>query len=245
MAFRNYVQNTAAANGAEFKKDLTKGVTHLVALNTEGQKYKFATQWNIKVVTVKWFSDSIERGMVLEETLYHPLLPQEKQGAGAWNRSLPAAKEKVPLNDSSSNPRPRKLRRIASAKLGDQNEGIWGDIVGTGFENTDLKGSRDSQPKSNGPVPSRSASVIQEAKSFASETTFPDAQGSHQQTPEIASNRQDGFLQDCYFFVSGFSSRQVCITKYCFIVSCQLTSLLRQVYCANISHSMGPSWLSL
>ncbi|KAI9928125.1 hypothetical protein ASPWEDRAFT_131595 [Aspergillus wentii DTO 134E9] len=213
MAFRNYVQNTAAANGAEFKKDLTKGVTHLVALNTEGQKYKFATQWNIKVVTVKWFSDSIERGMVLEETLYHPLLPQEKQGAGAWNRSLPAAKEKVPLNDSSSNPRPRKLRRIASAKLGDQNEGIWGDIVGTGFENTDLKGSRDSQPKSNGPVPSRSASVIQEAKSFASETTFPDAQGSHQQTPEIASNRQDGFLQDCYFFVSGFSSRQTSVLR--------------------------------
>lgn len=130
MAFREYAQAITVSNGGEFRKDLTKRVTHLVALNTEGQKYKFATQWNIKVVSVKWFMDSIDRGMALEETRYHPNLPEEQQGVGAWNRKLPPVKEKSQNSENSSNPRPRKLRRIASAKLGGQNEGIWGDIVG-------------------------------------------------------------------------------------------------------------------
>lgn len=211
MAFRNYVQDTAVAHGAEFRKDLTKQVTHLVARDTESQKYKFATQWNIKVVTVKWFTDSIERGMVLEETLYHPLVPEEQQGQGAWNRSLPAVRKRDLGNGNPSNPRPRKLRRIASAKLVDQNEGIWGDIVGTG--------SRESQQKDDSQLFTKRASIVQEAKSFASETTFAEAleqspvfQKSHQQTSEAPSHR-DGFLDGCYFFIHGFSSKQTNVLR--------------------------------
>lgn len=213
VALRSYIENTAAANGAEFKKDLTKNVTHLVARNVGGQKYKFATQWNIKVVTMKWFSDSIERGMALEETLYHPLLPAEQQGAGAWNRSVPAVKEKPSSTESSSNtsnPRPRKLRRIASAKLGNQNEGIWGDIVGTGFDNSDPKGSKTSQQKNDNSARAKDVPVIQEAKSFASATTFAEAQSeSRQQTTEPTANGPEGFLHGCYFSIFGFSSKQV------------------------------------
>ncbi|OGM48867.1 subunit of DNA polymerase II [Aspergillus bombycis] len=213
MAFRNYIQDTAVAQGAEFRKDLTKQVTHLVARDTESQKYKFATQWNIKVITVKWFTDSIERGMILEETLYHPLVPEEQQGAGAWNRALPAVREKDPGNEGSSNPRPRKLRRIASAKLVDQNEGIWGDIVGTG--------SRGSQQKDDSQLLVKRASMVQEAKSFASETTFAEPQEQsnvdkfqrpRQQFSEAASHR-DGFLDGCYFFIHGFSSKQTNVLR--------------------------------
>ncbi|KNG87333.1 subunit of DNA polymerase II [Aspergillus nomiae NRRL 13137] len=213
MAFRNYIQDTAVAHGAEFRKDLTKQVTHLVARDTESQKYKFATQWNIKVITVKWFTDSIERGMVLEETLYHPLVPEEQQGAGAWNRALPAAREKDLGSEGSSNPRPRKLRRIASAKLVDQNEGIWGDIVGTG--------SRGSQQKDDSQLLAKRASMVQEAKSFASETTFAEPQEQsnvdklqrpRQQVSEAASHR-DGFLDGCYFFIHGFSSKQTNVLR--------------------------------
>ncbi|KAE8154951.1 BRCT domain-containing protein [Aspergillus avenaceus] len=213
MAFRNHIQDTAVSNGAEFRKDLTKQVTHLIARDTDSQKYKFATQWNIKVVTVKWFNDSIERGMVLEETLYHPLVPPEQQGAGAWNRSLPAPREKPADNENASNPRPRKLRRIASTKLGDQNEGIWGEIMGIG--------SRGSQ-QNESQTPTNRASILQETKSFASETTLSEAQTSRQQQqqqppseqPLETSNSRDGFLDGCYFFISGFSSKQISVLRH-------------------------------
>lgn len=218
VAYRNYIQDTAASNGADFRKDLTKNVSHLIAWNTEGEKYKFATQWNIKVVTLKWFTDSIERGMVLEETLYHPLLPQEQQGTGAWNRSVSAIKEKAPDSGNSSGPRPRKLRRIASTKLVDQNEGIWGDIVGAGLENNELRRSTNSQPKHNHSSMTRRASIIQEAKSFASETTFADARGSRPDTLEAKPTISNGFLDGCYFFIYGFSSKQVCLATY--LVEC-------------------------
>lgn len=211
VAFRNHIQDMANANGAEFKKDLTKSVTHLIARNTDGQKYKFATQWNIKVVTVKWFNESLERGMVLEENLYHPLQPEEQQGVGAWNRSIPTVKAKAPQNENSSNHRPRKLRRVASAKLGDQNEGIWGDIVGMGFDNPDSGRSKGSQQKEGSQKLTRRESIVQEARSFASETTFAEVQGSRQHSTEATSVR-DGFLHNCYFLVYGFSSKQVCTT---------------------------------
>lgn len=212
MALRSYICNTASACGAEFRKDLTKSVTHLVSRNAEGEKYKFATQWNIKVVTIKWFNDSIERGMVLEETLYHPLLPPEQQGAGAWNRSIPAIREKTSSAENPSNPRPRKLRRIASVKLEHQNEGIWGDIVGTGFENSDPRASKTSQQKKSGPVPAKAAPVVQEVKSFASATPSVEPQSQQQQrqqAPDSAANSHEGFLHGCFFFIYGFSSKQV------------------------------------
>ncbi|RAK95235.1 BRCT domain protein [Aspergillus ibericus CBS 121593] len=210
MALRNHIQNTVTAHGAEFRKDLTKNVSHLIARNTEGEKYKFATQWGIKIVTVKWFSDSLERGMVLEETLYHPLLPEEQQGAGAWNRSLPAPKPKAPEGESQTNSRPRKLRRIASAKLGDQNEGIWGDIVGMGFDSSEPKRPGESQQRSQTLVKSAS---LQESRSFASETPFAEVQEPRPQPSEPPVERRDGFLDGCYFFIHGFSSKQTNVLR--------------------------------
>ena len=71
-------------NGAHYEGNLTKSVTHLIAARTFGAKYDRARQWGIKIVSRKWFDDSIERGMVLEESLYDPILPLEEQGKGAW-----------------------------------------------------------------------------------------------------------------------------------------------------------------
>lgn len=205
------MQKAAIENGAEFSSDLSKDMTHLVARVAAGEKYKFAIRWNVTVVSEKWFHDCIERGMILEESLYHPLLPPEQQGIGAWNRSLPKAKGKAVGADGQSNPRPRKLRRIASTKLGDQNESIWGDIVGSGFDNSQPKAFEDDQEKEDNVRAPRSGSVIQEAKSFASESPFPDAQeaGGKQPTAEAQHNRPDGFLHGCYFFIHGFTSKQV------------------------------------
>lgn len=211
MAFRNYLQETAIANGAEFRKDLTKNVTHLIAREPSGQKYKFATQWKIKVVSLKWFEDSLERGMILDESLYDPLLPTEKQGVGAWNRSVPPAPAKREQPENSSNPRARKLRRVASSKLGDQNEGIWGDIVGGGFEVAESGNSDTTHPRTGNPPSGRARPVIQEARSFASETTVSDQRDCGLSVPEEKPLDPQGFLQNCYFFIHGFSTKQVSI----------------------------------
>ncbi|KAL4868075.1 hypothetical protein BDV12DRAFT_170310 [Aspergillus spectabilis] len=213
MAFRNYIRTNAEVHGADFRGDLTKTVTHLIARSAEGDKYKFATQWNVKVVTIKWFTDSIERGMALEETLYHPLLPPDKQGAGAWNRTVPVVKPKPAEIENSSNPRPRKLRRIASAKLGDQNENIWGDIVGMGFEAAEPRPPREGRQPLNRERKSKDSPVIQIAKSFASETTFAAPSQTRERISEPAVNRRAGFLDDCVFLIHGFSSKQANVLR--------------------------------
>jgi DNA replication regulator DPB11 len=211
VPFRAYMQKTTEENGAEYRKDLTKTVSHLIARDSSGEKYKFATQWHIKVVSVKWFTDSIERGMILDENKYHPLISPEEQGLGAWNRSLPTQREpsrrdSTTTKENPMNPRPRKLRRIASTKLVDQNESIWGDIVGTGFDNNETKGSEKA---TRGPGLEASKPVLQAYKSFASETTFSEITQPHQ--PTVAAPASDnGFLHTTYFFIHGFSSKQVC-----------------------------------
>ena len=81
------ISERVTLNGAHYEGNLTKNVTHLIAARTFGAKYDRARQWGVKVVSPKWFEDSIERGMVLEETLYDPILPLENQGEGAWIRN--------------------------------------------------------------------------------------------------------------------------------------------------------------
>jgi DNA replication regulator DPB11 len=205
------MQKTTEENGAEYRKDLTKSVTHLIARDSSGEKYKFATSWQIKVVSVKWFTDSIERGMILDESKYHPLISPEEQGLGAWNRSLPTPRDSfgrtsTTTNENPRNPRPRKLRRIASTKLVDQNESIWGDIVGTGFDNNETNGTKKA---TEGPGFQAPKPAIQAYKSFASETTFSESTQPHQ-LPVAVSAKDNGFLHTTYFFIHGFSSKQVC-----------------------------------
>ncbi|RAH65763.1 BRCT domain protein [Aspergillus aculeatinus CBS 121060] len=218
MSVRNYIQDTVTAHGAEFRKDLVKSTSHLIARSTEGDKYKFAMQWGIKIVSMKWLTDSLERGMVLEEALYDLQLPSEQHGVGAWHRALPAPKPKAASGadseNPSNNPRPRKLRRIASTKLGDQNEGIWGDIIGIGFEAGDFGRSKGSQQSETRAL-RKATSGLQEVKSFASETTMAEAQESRPQPPpEPVASKDEGFLHGCYFYIHGFSSKQTNVLRH-------------------------------
>jgi DNA replication regulator DPB11 len=100
---------------------------------------------------------------------------------------------------------------VASSKLGDQNEGIWGDIVGGGF---DLTESTDSIRLKTGTASlAKARPVIQQVKSFASETTINDRRDSIILLDEELSSEPGGFLQDCYFYIHGFSSKQVSVTR--------------------------------
>lgn len=236
------MNDSAVDNGAEFRRDLTKSVTHLIARNADGEKYKFATQWNIKVVTVKWFSDCVERGMTLDESKYHPMLPEEEQGAGAWDRNayaekIQAGKKVSAAKDNPSNPRPRKkLRRTASTKLVDQNENIWGDIIGAGFSNPDTLGPKEDEPDDEDPEPPKP--VIQAAKSFASETTFNESIDSRQ-LPDTSSKGPTGFLDGAFFYTHGFSSKQVSFGHLDLL--CQRLTRLRPEFYIVTLNSMARS----
>jgi DNA replication regulator DPB11 len=209
-SFRNHLQETAVGNGAEFTKDLTKSVTHLLAHEASGRKYEVATRWKIHVVSVKWFTDSLERGMILDESLYHPLRPLALQGDGSWNRSQPDTTVKRKSLSEVDNRRSTKLRRVTSIKLGDQNEGIWGDIVGKGDAdmdtfNNETIGSEPGRPATNIPK-----AVAGESKALTDEATIRGRNGSGVVSPNESNyQQQSGFLDGCVFAIHCFRPKQV------------------------------------
>jgi len=121
-------------------------VTHLVAAAPQGKKYDYARHWKIKIVSVEWLRDSMQRGMALDESLYHPQLPVEQRGRGAVirkNQPSPSLGKRVREDDQQAEPLEtsrRKLRRVASQKLESQNDELWADIgsghTGTGQDMT-------------------------------------------------------------------------------------------------------------
>ncbi len=132
LSFRGQLQRNVVENGGEYTGDLTKDVTHLIAAKPEGKKYEYGLQWQKKVVSLKWYKDTLERGMQLDESLYNPTVPVAQQGIGAWTRrpqrsphSNKRAREETVATEPS-----RKLRRTTSARLGSQNQNMWTDIVG-------------------------------------------------------------------------------------------------------------------
>ena len=167
MTFRAQLQDRIILHGGNYRGDLTKNVTHLIANAPEGKKYQYAEQWQVRVVSLRWFKDCLDRGMVLEESLYHPTMPLEEQGKGAWNREAKAQFQqgKRPRDEILPQDAPRKLRRTASSKLGSQSENLWGDIMG---------GSFDTRPSPELPVrPSKSRPgvkpIVLEPESFVRE----------------------------------------------------------------------------
>jgi len=134
---RDQVIKLVKRNGGEYHGDLTTKCTHLIAATPGGNKYDHARRWEIKIVGQEWLADCIERGMVLDETLYDPVLPPAARGKDAWKRqtttSVVLGKRKTGEEGSveaASNK--RKLRRTMSAKLESQHEIIWADIATVG-----------------------------------------------------------------------------------------------------------------
>lgn len=130
-AYRKNIEDDVNNHGGVYRPNLTKDVTHLIAKEPSGTKYRYAIEWNVKVVGVEWLSQSLERGMILDESLYNLSLPPTERGRNAWIRRVVSTSSlgKRPLDGAAALNMPRKLRRIASAKLNSQNVGLWTDIV--------------------------------------------------------------------------------------------------------------------
>lgn len=184
--------------------------------------------WDVKIVSLKWFEDSLERGMVLDESLYDPEQPLQNQGIDAWNRSPLKPAERRPKPVATALQRPRKIRRVASVKLGGQTEGIWTDIVGV-----DKSVTGASDPPTDGTagghaLPPEPRPAIQEAKSFASDTTLFDRPRSMTQDTEILTiqvseeQQRRGIWHGRRFFIHGFTSAQVSLDPS--VLACGLKS---------------------
>lgn len=121
------------SNGGEYTGSLDRTVTHLIVYEPAGKKYMAAKRWGLQIVALQWIQDSIERGMILDETFYDPLLSPQDIGKGAWTkrelRRKPRAKRQRDPAAGVHNSR-RKLRKTASMKLNSQRENMWGEILG-------------------------------------------------------------------------------------------------------------------
>ena len=132
MVYRKQLEDLIIDNGGEYRGNLTKDITHLIAKEPSGAKYSYAGQWNIKIVAVEWLEQSLERGMILDESLYSLALPALQRGRNAWVRRTTSRTSlgKRSREDELGAQNTRKLRRTASARLSSQNVGLWTDIVG-------------------------------------------------------------------------------------------------------------------
>jgi hypothetical protein len=131
LAQRKEMEHTCRKEGAEWSADLTKHVTHLITAKPEGAKYTHAKQWGIHTVGLKWYEDSLIRGMAVEESCYRPDLPRSQQGVGAYRLAprRPAVlgkrgreESQTSAGDDSSR---KKLRKSASMRLGGQSQDLW------------------------------------------------------------------------------------------------------------------------
>lgn len=131
---RTEMQRTCQEQGAKWSADLTRHVTHLIAAKPEGAKYTHAKQWGITVVSLKWYEDSLMRGMAVDESYYACEIPREEQGVGAFRIVPKTTSLGKRAREDSQGARPtgestrKKLRKSASMRLSEQSQDLWQSI---------------------------------------------------------------------------------------------------------------------
>ncbi|KEQ94357.1 hypothetical protein AUEXF2481DRAFT_269709 [Aureobasidium subglaciale EXF-2481] len=186
-------------NGAHYHGDLTRDVTHLIVAKPRGAKYERAKTWNLKVVSAKWLEESLERGMAVDESLYHPLMAPEDQGHGAFVRDYqkPSALGKRRRDDPSINQSEelgkRKMRRTASAKLADHSQSMMTSFLSHGGgESSEVAKDQWTEIKDQSPPPrdadrSRSRSESKERQRISRHTSWEAAPIHQEEEPGLFS----------------------------------------------------------
>lgn len=182
------------ANGATYEGDLTRSITHLISLRTDGAKYKAAKSWGLKIVSIEWLYQSLERGMILEEKLFDPSLPKDERGKGAWDRTLPlktSLGKRSKANNVAVESGKRKLRRTASMKLCNEQDKIWADIYGG---NSILQGH---------------CNVVGETKEVEKSGQSDKVKTPVLRSEKIAPARKTGLFFGCKFWLYNFPSTKM------------------------------------
>lgn len=223
-AYHRRLEDLISCNGGEYRGDLTRDVTHLIAKVPSGPKYEYAMERKIKVVAVEWLFQSVERGMILDENLYNLHLPAAIRGQNAWIRKTASTSSlgKRTRDEENAPRRSRKLRRTASAKLSSQNMGLWTDIVGGELELADNKVDEwDVQKRDDGvdggmmSAENLGRDRTQTMTQTMNTTGNPESPGSGRDTPSLKElvqprpKQKEGLFQGKRFFLHGFNERQV------------------------------------
>ncbi len=203
---RQQIIDKIQANGGRYTGDLTKRVTHLVVHKPEGRKYQAAVAWGVVTVSAEWVYDSVERGLILNEKLYDPVLPRQQRGLGAWNKEKPRVSslgKRLRDNRAAQDEGRRKLRKTTSMKLNSQRDNLWGDILG--------------KPQASEPAPTAVAQQIPTnppsmPPTYTTQPTQPSAaksletQGS--KLSSFGAHDESAIFASCCFYVHGFSAQR-------------------------------------
>lgn len=204
---RQRIIDTIKSHGGSYTGDLSRQVTHLIVCRPEGKKYLAARNWGLHVVGLRWVYDCVERGMILDEKAYDPLLPEEDIGQGAWNRKA-SANRRISLGKrqreaaAKQEQGRRKLRKTASMKLNSQRDNMWGEILGQ--PSVDQSASHHAEEPTQ-PLPSDSALRSNASISRISESVD---MGRSRSPFVSAENRGDTTFASCCLYAFGFPPRQ-------------------------------------
>lgn len=142
--------------------------------------------------------------MILEEKLYHPEMPAEDIGKGAWVRHKAITPAKRDREDSGADGGARKIRRTLSTKLQSQNEVIWGDIVGSGGDAPAAK------------TLARQASIADTNATSTLSTlrTLSNISGMDGAAERVDEERKaQGTFSNCRFYIHGFGTKRAEIMR--------------------------------
>lgn len=204
---RQRIIDTIKSHGGSYTGDLSRQVTHLIVCRPEGKKYLAARNWGLHVVGLKWVYDCVERGMILDEKAYDPLLPEEELGHGAWNRRA-SANRRISLGKrqreaaAKQEQGRRKLRKTASMKLNSQRDNMWGEILGQ--PSADQSASHHAEEPTQ-PLPSDSVLRSNASVSRVSESVD---MGRSRSPFVAAQNRGDTTFDSCCLYAFGFPPQQ-------------------------------------
>lgn len=190
---RQHIIEKIRNNGAHYHGDLTREVTHLIVAKPKGAKYERAQSWNIKTVSLKWLEESLDRGMAVDESLYHPLMPLEDQGQGAFVRGYqrPSVLGKRQREESAvalkEEPGRRKMRRTASAKLADHSQNMMTSFLTHGGEESSEVANDQWTEDQQVTTPPRSVTPPHRATNMSRHPSWETGPGPHEQEPGLFS----------------------------------------------------------
>ncbi|KAK3944354.1 hypothetical protein QBC46DRAFT_361276 [Diplogelasinospora grovesii] len=200
---RQQIVDKIEANGGRYTGDLTR--------RPEGRKYQAAKNWGLQTVSLEWVNDSVERGMILDEQCYDPILPKEERGKGAWTRrsiqrvslGKRLRQESVVAQDEGR----RKLRKTASMKLNTQRDNLWGDILGK------QQTAAPSPPADSVPVPvaapaQPSASASASLQLHAAQPSGKSMDTQRTRLSSFGPPEDGNIFAACCFHVHGFSTQK-------------------------------------
>ncbi|KAJ2451047.1 protein kinase activating protein dpb11 [Coemansia sp. RSA 2336] len=132
--------------GASYQGGLTPACTHLIAIAPQGQKYAFAKEWGLAVVTFEWFLRSIKTGYRQNEADF--ALPGDNATANPRLKRdslLRAASDAGSKHSSLADA--QQLRRSSSAALQTSNVAL--------VEDMDIRLNTNNPAARNALVPSK------------------------------------------------------------------------------------------